>query len=53
MLKRQCHEMDIFCDGLNILINTFCVCANGLLKDFHYFTQFLTFICFFENTYKS
>jgi hypothetical protein len=27
--KGQCHEMDIFFFSLNILINTFCVCADG------------------------
>ncbi len=25
----QCHEMDIVFEGLNILISTFCVCADG------------------------
>ncbi len=36
---------------LVILIRTFCVCADGfqgLSKAFHYPTQLLTFICFFE-----
>ncbi len=28
-LKGQCHEMDIFFKDLNILINTFCVCAES------------------------
>jgi hypothetical protein len=28
-LKGQCHEMDLFFQGLNILISTFCVCADG------------------------
>jgi hypothetical protein len=39
--------MDIFLKALiNILINTFCVCADGLqglTKAFHYPTQLLTF----------
>jgi hypothetical protein len=38
-LKGQCHEIDIFFEGLNILISTFCVCADvflGLSKAFHY-----------------
>jgi hypothetical protein len=45
-LKGQCHEMDIFFEGLNILISTFCVCADGfqgLSKAFHYPIQLLTF----------
>jgi hypothetical protein len=29
MLKGQFHEMDIFFEGLNILISTSCVCADG------------------------
>ncbi len=29
VLKGQCHEMDIFSKVLNILISTFCVCADG------------------------
>jgi hypothetical protein len=28
-LMEPYHEMDIFFDGLNILISTFCVCADG------------------------
>ncbi len=28
-LKGQIHEMDIFLEGLNILISTFCVFADG------------------------
>jgi hypothetical protein len=45
---RPCHEMDIFFEGLNILISTltFCVCADGLqvlLQSFHYSIQLLTF----------
>jgi hypothetical protein len=38
-LKGQCNEMDIFCECLNILISTFCVCGDGfqvLSKAFHY-----------------
>ena len=45
-LKGQCHEMDIFFECLNILISTFCVCADGfqgLSKGFHYPIQLLTF----------
>jgi hypothetical protein len=37
-LKGQCHEMDIFVGGLNILISTFCECSDGfqgLAKAFH------------------
>ncbi len=37
--------MDIFLEGLNIFISTFCVCADGfqgLSKAFHYI-QLLTF----------
>ncbi len=44
-LKGQCHEMDIFFDGLNISISTCCVCDDGfqgLLKAFHYPIQLLT-----------
>jgi hypothetical protein len=43
--KEQCHEMDIFFEGLYILINTFCVCADdfpGLSKALHPL-QLLTF----------
>jgi hypothetical protein len=42
--------MNSFFEGLNILISTFCVCANGfqgLLKAFHCLTQILTFYCAF------
>jgi hypothetical protein len=44
-LKGQCHEMEIFFEGLNILIGTFCVCSDGfvLIKAFHYTIQLLTF----------
>ncbi len=38
--------MDIFVEGLNILISTFCACADGfhgLLKAFHYHVPLLTF----------
>ncbi len=45
-LKGQCHEMYIFVEGLNILISTFCVCADGfqgLSKALHYSIQLLTF----------
>ncbi len=45
-LKEQCHEMDMFFKGLNILISTFCVCADGfqgLSKAFHYHIQLFTF----------
>ncbi len=45
MFKGQYHEMDIF-DDLNILISTFCACADcfqGLSKAFHYPLQLLTF----------
>ncbi len=46
---RPCHEMDIFFEGLNILISTltFCVCADGLQglsRSFHYSIQLLIFI---------
>jgi hypothetical protein len=37
-LKGQCHEMDIFFEGLNIFISIFRVCADefeGLSKAFH------------------
>jgi hypothetical protein len=43
--------MDIFLEGLNILIGTFCVCADGfqdLSKALHCPTQL--FICFFKIT---
>jgi hypothetical protein len=43
-LQGQCHEMDIFFEGLNILISTFCVYADGfqdLSKAFHYPIQLL------------
>jgi hypothetical protein len=55
-LKGQCHdEMDIFVEGLNILISTFCVLDDGfqdLSIAFHYpVVQLLTFICFFEFNY--
>jgi hypothetical protein len=46
--KGQWHEMNSFFEGLNILISTFCVCADGfqgLSKAFHYLTQILTFCC--------
>ncbi len=51
-LKGQCHEMDIFFEGL--LISTSCVCVDGfqgLSKAFHYHTLYncYLFICFFEN----
>jgi hypothetical protein len=29
VLKGQCHEEDNFFERLNILISTFCVCADG------------------------
>jgi hypothetical protein len=41
-------------EGLNILMSTFCVCADGiqgLLKAFHYPVQLLTFYCLCEITY--
>ncbi len=41
-LKGQCHKMDIFLKGLNILISTFCVCADSF-QAFHYPIQLLTF----------
>ncbi len=36
-LKGQCHKMDIFLEGLNILISTICVCADCFqgLTSFH------------------
>jgi hypothetical protein len=49
-LKGQCHEMDIFFNGLNILISTFCVFVNGfqgLSKAFNYPIQLLTFYLLF------
>jgi hypothetical protein len=39
-------EIDIFFEGLNILISTLCVCSDGfqgLSKAFHYPIQFLSF----------
>ncbi len=45
-LQGQCQEITICCEGLNILISTFCVCADGfqgLSKAFHYPIQLLTF----------
>ncbi len=39
LLKEQCHAMEIFFEGLNILISTFCVCADDfqdLPKAFNY-----------------
>jgi hypothetical protein len=54
-LKGQRHEMDIFIEGLNILISTFCVLDGGfqdLSIAFHYpVVQLLTCICFIEITY--
>ncbi len=44
-LKGQCHETDILFEGLNILISTFCVCADsfqGILKAFQHSLQSLT-----------
>jgi hypothetical protein len=44
--KGQCHEMDVFLKGLNILISTFCVSADGfqgLSKAFRYPIQLSTF----------
>jgi hypothetical protein len=46
-LKRQCNEMDIFGEGLKILISAFCVCADGfqgLSKAFHYPIQFIKIV---------
>ncbi len=40
-LKVQCHEMDIFFNGLNILISTFRVCADG----FQGFSKVYTTLC--------
>jgi hypothetical protein len=43
--KGQWHEKDIIFEGLNILISTFSVCADGfqgLSKAFHYHVQLLT-----------
>jgi hypothetical protein len=45
-LKGQCHKMDICFKSLNILISTFCVCADGfsgLSNAFHFPIQQLTF----------
>jgi hypothetical protein len=42
-LKGQCHVMDIFVVDINILIGSFCVCADGfqsLIKAFHYPTVY-------------
>jgi hypothetical protein len=57
----QCHEMDIFFEGLNILISTFCVFAGrfpGLSKSFslpHTIINFLfaplKLLTNFENAY--
>ncbi len=52
VLKGQCHEMDISFEGLNILISTLCVCADGfqdLPKAFHYSIQWLTFNLLLRN----
>jgi hypothetical protein len=46
ILKGQCHEADIFFEGLNISISAFFVSADGfqdLSKAFHYPIQLLTF----------
>ncbi len=61
-LKGPCHEMDIFFESLNILIHTFCVCAEGFQdpsKAFHYSTYTINNFLFaslklltnFENAY--
>jgi hypothetical protein len=46
-LKGTVSRDGYFFDGLNILISTFCVCADGyqgLSKAFHYPVQLLTFL---------
>jgi hypothetical protein len=51
-LKGQCNKMDIFGEGLNILISAFCVCADGfqgLSKAFRYPIQVLTFYLLLKN----
>jgi len=58
ILRGQCHEMNIFLGGLNILIITFCVlCADGfqdLSEAFHYLILLSTFyllLCNLDNAY--
>ncbi len=51
-LKGQCREMDIFFEGLNILISTFFVCSagfQGLSKAFQYPIQLLSYYFFLRN----
>jgi hypothetical protein len=51
VLKGTVSRDGYFFEGLNILISTFCVCAEGfqdLSNAFHYPLQLLTFIYFFE-----
>jgi hypothetical protein len=46
VLKGQFNEMNIFFVGLNVLISTFCVCADGfqsLSIAFHFPIKLLTF----------
>ncbi len=57
ILKGQCFEMDIYFEGLNILISTFCVCADGFKVLQKLFTTlsiqlFNLFNCFFEISYS-
>jgi|LakMenE01Jun11ns_1017448.scaffolds.fasta_scaffold9526899_1 hypothetical protein len=47
LLKGLCHAMDNFFEGVNILIITFCVCANGfqgLSKDISQPTTIINFL---------
>jgi hypothetical protein len=58
--ERQCHEMNIFFKGLNILISTFCVCADGfeglskslsLLNRINFLFSSLKLLINFKNAY--
>jgi hypothetical protein len=60
MLKGTVSRDGYFLEGLNILISTLCVCADGLQglsKAFHYPIKLLTFFSYlklftnFENAY--
>ncbi len=54
-LKGQRHEMDIFFKGLNILIITFCVCAESFqglsYTIMHFLFAFLKLLTNIENAY--
>ncbi len=54
MFKGKCHEMDIFFEGLNILISTYCVCADffqGFSKAFRFLSASLKLLTNLENAY--